>query len=175
MAIYADEHWNGGWYEREKPPAKGLAAARAMAMVSYRTPQNYLEKFGREYRTDNNMYQVESYLEYQGRKLVDRFDALTYVLLTKSMDTHDVSRGRGTFEEVLGNLEIPVLVLGMNSDVLYPTNEQKELADLLPNAQYDELHSPYGHDAFLIEFDQLNEHINNFFEKTLEVATIKEA
>lgn len=175
MAIYADENWNGGWYEREKPPAKGLAAARAMAMVSYRTPQNYNEKFGREYHADKKMYQVESYLEYQGRKLVDRFDALTYVLLTKSMDTHDVSRGRGTFEEVLGNLEIPVLVLGMNSDVLYPTNEQKELADLLPNAQYDELHSPYGHDAFLIEFDQLNQHINNFFEKTNEADPIKEA
>ena len=174
LAIYADENWKDGWYDRNNPPAKGLAAARAMAMVSYRTPQNYLQKFGRDYNPEKEIYQVESYLEYQGQKLVDRFDALTYVLLTKSMDTHDVSRGRGSFEEVLGNLKIPVLVLGMNSDVLYPTNEQQELADLIPNAQYDELHSPYGHDAFLIEFDQLNEHINSFYESSTNNETVEE-
>lgn len=169
MAIYADGNWNNGWYEPENPPVKGLAAARAMAMVSYRTPQNYLQKFGRNKNKTKDIFEVESYLDYQGRKLVDRFDALTYVLLTKSMDTHDVSRDRGSFEEVLGNLTIPVLILGMDSDVLYPTNEQQELADLIPNAQYDELQSPYGHDAFLIEFDQLNEHLNAFFEKTKAV------
>lgn len=166
MAIYADEHWNNGWYSPEHPPVKGLAAARAMAMVSYRTPQNYQQKFGRHLQTGKSQFQIESYLEYQGQKLVNRFDALSYVYLTKSMDTHDVARDRGTFEEVLGKLTIPVLVLGMDSDQLYPTYEQKELARLIPNARYAELYSPYGHDAFLIEFDQLNQLLANFFSKT---------
>lgn len=162
MALYADKNWNGGWYSPDNPPVLGLAAARAMAMISYRTPQNYQEKFGRDFNTEKKRYQVESYLEYQGQKLVDRFDALSYDLLTKSMDTHDVSRGRGSFEGVLGNLSIPVLILGMDSDFLYPTYEQKELAELIPNATYYVLHSIYGHDAFLIEFDQINSFLREF-------------
>ncbi len=165
MALYADPKWNNGFYEKNNPPADGLAAARAMAMITYRTPQNYSKKFGRDSNPEKELFEVESYLEYQGQKLVDRFDALTYDRLTKSMDTHDVAKERGSFEEVLGKIEIPVLVIGIDSDRLYPTPEQKELAKLIPNAVYREINSDYGHDAFLIEFEQINEHLNGFLKK----------
>ncbi|MFV1883161.1 MAG: homoserine O-acetyltransferase MetX [Balneola sp.] len=172
LALYADPKWNNGFYERGNPPADGLAAARAMAMITYRTPQNYEQKFGRDFNKDKKLFEVESYLEYQGQKLVDRFDAMTYDRLTKSMDTHDVSRNRGSFEEVLGSITIPVLVMGIDSDKLYPTLEQKELAELIPNAIYKEINSPYGHDAFLIEFEQINEHLNSFLNKKREFESI---
>lgn len=164
MALYADPLWNNGFYEKDNPPKKGLAAARGMAMIAYRTPQNYAEKFGRGFNETKNVFEVESYLQYQGQKLVDRFDAITYDRLTRLMDSHDVSRDRGTFEEVLGRLTIPVLVMGIDSDQLYPTYEQKELAELIPNAIYKEIHSVYGHDAFLIEFEQINGTLRRFLE-----------
>lgn len=163
LAIYADANWNDGFYNPETPPAKGLAAARAMAMITYRTPENYEQKFGRKVHPEKDVYQVESYLNYQGEKLVGRFDANTYVTLSKAMDTHDVSRDRGSFKEVLGNLNKPVLIVGFESDKLYPINEQKELAELIPNSKLAELESPFGHDAFLIEFDQLNTQLHSFF------------
>ena len=165
LALYADPIWNNGFYEKNNPPRNGLSAARAMAMITYRAPQNYVEKFLRNINAEKNIFQVESYLQYQGQKLVDRFDALSYDRLTRSMDTHDVSRNRGTFKEVLGKLTTPTLIMGINSDLLYPTYEQKELVELIPNAIYKEIHSSYGHDAFLIELEQINEHLNGFLEK----------
>lgn len=162
MAIYADENWNGGFYEPEHPPVKGLAAARAMAMITYRAPKNYDQKFGRKIHNEKNIFQVESYLDYQGQKLTERFDANTYAILSKAMDSHDVSRGRESFEKVLGNLNKPVLVVGFDSDLLYPIEEQQELASLLPQSHLAELESPYGHDAFLIEFEKLNAQLKSF-------------
>lgn len=164
MAISADENWKGGFYDPEHPPVKGLAAARAMAMITYRAPGNYEQKFGRDIHPEKNIYQVESYLNYQGQKLTERFEANTYVTLSKAMDSHDVSRGRGSFKEVLGNLHKPVLVLGFNSDLLYPTEEQRELANLTPNSKFSELKSVYGHDAFLIEFEKLNAELKSFYK-----------
>ncbi len=169
MAIYADEKWNDGFYDAQNPPKKGLAAARAMAMITYRSPQNYQQKFQREINPELQNYQVESYLNYQGLKLVERFDANAYVTLTKAMDTHDVSRGRGSFEEVLGSLHIPVLIAGFESDALYPITEQQELAKLIPNSQLVRIDSAYGHDAFLIEFDKLNHHLTAFTRTLTEV------
>ncbi len=163
LALYADPKWNDGFYDKKDPPANGLSAARAMAMITYRSPQNYEQKFGRDFNPEKKLFEVESYLEYQGEKLVDRFDALTYDRLTKSMDTHDVSRDRGSFEDVLDEIKIPVLVMGINSDKLYPTYEQKELTELIPNAIYKEMNSIYGHDAFLIEFEQINAALERFF------------
>jgi homoserine O-acetyltransferase len=168
MAVYADENWNGGFYDEKHPPKKGLAAARAMAMITYRSPQNYTQKFGRSFHSEDKKYQVESYLNYQGNKLVHRFDANAYITLTKAMDRHDVSLNRGSFEETLGNLQQPVLVVGFDSDMLYPIAEQKELAALIPKAQLAEIKSPYGHDAFLIEFDELNHELSSFSHSHLE-------
>lgn len=168
MAIKADQNWNDGFYSEKNPPNNGLAAARAMAMLSYRTPQNYEQKFGRELQPGSEQYQVESYLNYQGEKLTARFDANTYITLSKTMDTHDISRYRGSFEQVLGNLKKPILVVGFESDQLYPIVEQRELAKLIPNSILAELDSPYGHDAFLIEFDQLTTQINSFTHSLIE-------
>lgn len=165
-AIYADSNWNNGFYESENPPSDGLSAARMMAMITYRTPENYSRKFGRHLQDrGKEQFQVESYLKYQGKKLAYRFDALSYVTLTKAMDTHDISRERGSAEEVLSRIDIPVQVISITSDRLYPPAEQKELVRLLPRAHYSEIKSEYGHDAFLIEFEQLNEIINPFISK----------
>ncbi|MFY0683322.1 MAG: homoserine O-acetyltransferase [Balneola sp.] len=164
QAIFADEHWNNGYYSSEFPPSKGLAAARAMAMITYRSAQNYETKFGRSYNSTKNSYEVESYLKYQGEKLANRFDANSYVRLTQAMDTHDISRDRGIFKETLAQLEIPGLVIGVDSDLLYPVHEQRELAHLIPNSVYKEINSPHGHDAFLIEFNQINRHLSSFLK-----------
>jgi homoserine O-acetyltransferase len=165
QVIYADPKWNQGNYDKNDGPTNGLAAARMMAMITYRTPADYEKKFSRELQDDSDLFQVESYLNYQGQKLADRFDAYSYIILTESMDSHDVSRERGSFEEVLGQVQIPIKVIGIDSDHLYPVHEQKELAKLLKNAEYKEIKSSYGHDAFLIEFEQINDIINPFIKE----------
>ena len=172
LAIYGDGNWNDGWYTKENPPVNGLKAARSLAMITYRTPDNYQQKFDREFNTKKDIFEVESYLEYQGDKLVDRFDALSYVRLSQAMDTHDVSRDRNSFQEALSKLTIPVLVIGIDSDLLYPTKEQKELTQLIPNANYSEIFSEYGHDAFLIEFEQINRSISSFLAKSDSSKTV---
>lgn len=172
QAIYADPNWNNGFYSSEAPPRKGLASARMMAMISYRSAFSFEKRFGRKKQTGQDQFEVESYLNYQGDKLVNRFDAVSYVRLTQAMDTHDVSRNRGDFEDVLGSLKIPALVIGIDSDILYPTNEQKELAELLGNGSYDELESPLGHDAFLLEFEKMQQIFNPFLQKIHFKATV---
>ncbi len=163
-AIINDPKWNNGRYKKNNGPVDGLAAARMMAMITYRTPENYETKFNRGLQGNSELFQVESYLNYQGDKLAGRFDAHSYLILTEAMDSHDVSRARGSFKDVLGNVTTPVLVLGVDSDLLYPTNEQKELTQMLGNAEYREIASPYGHDAFLIEFSQMQSHILSFID-----------
>jgi homoserine O-acetyltransferase/O-succinyltransferase len=154
-AIYSDPNWRGGYYGNGTRPVQGISAARMMAMITYRTASLFNERFGRNPQEGSDTFQVESYLNYQGEKLAGRFDAVTYVRLTQAMDTHDISRGRGSCEEVLGRLQIPALIIGIDTDVLYPVTEQKEMASLLPHGRYGEISSKYGHDAFLIEFEQL--------------------
>lgn len=167
QAIYADKNWKKGFYDPELPPKKGLSAARSLAMITYRSPQNYEQKFGRDFKETNNQFEVESYLEYQGEKLHNRFDANAYITLTKAMDTHDVSRNRGSFNEALHSLTKPCLIIGINSDLLYPIAEQKELAELIPNSEFKEITSQYGHDAFLIEFEQINHHLKSFYQPVI--------
>jgi homoserine O-acetyltransferase len=132
-----------------------------MAMVSYRSRDSFEERFGRDRQPDADApaspFQVESYLRYQGDKLDERFDANCYVHLTRQMDSHDIARGRGDYDDVLASIEQPALVLGVSSDVLYPLEEQQELAGTLPNATLDVIDSPHGHDGFLIEQDAIGE------------------
>ena len=172
-AIYADPNWNNGFYSNDKKPEAGLSAARMMAMISYRTANSFEHRFGRSYQNGTGQFQVQSYLDYQGQKLNDRFDAVTYVRLTEAMDSHDIARGRGSYQQVLGKISIPALIVGIDSDLLYPVQEQKELADLLGNGQLSVLHSDFGHDAFLIEFNSMEEAIRPFLNERVKSQTVQ--
>ena len=168
-AIAADPDWNNGYYSDEKPPVKGLAAARMMAVCTYRSWQSFDERFGRDQRT-HDQYQVQSYLQHQGEKINDRFDANTYVTLTHAMHTHDLSRGRGDYPDVLRKIEQPALVVSVSSDALYPPEEQRYLAEYIPDSRYEVLDCAHGHDGFLIETETLGGMIVEFRE-TQQVAS----
>jgi len=168
-AIAADPNWNNGYYSDQKPPEKGLAAARMMAVCTYRSWQSFDERFGRDQRT-HDQYQVQSYLQHQGEKINDRFDANTYVTLTHAMHTHDLSRGRGDYPDVLRKIEQPALVVSVSSDALYPPEEQRYLAEYIPDSRYEVLDCAHGHDGFLIETETLGGMIVEFRE-TQQVAS----
>ena len=160
-AIATDPNWKGGYYTDDAPPAQGLAAARMMAVCTYRSWDSFEERFGREKRSED-VYQAQSYLRHQGRKINERFDANTYVTLTHAMHTHDLARGRGSYPEILQQISQPALVISVSSDALYPPAEQLELAEHLPNARYEILESRHGHDGFLIETEHLGALIAGF-------------
>jgi homoserine O-acetyltransferase len=159
-AIWADPRYLGGDYEPGHGPDDGLAVARMIAMISYRGKANLESRFGR--RTVEDEFEVRSYLRRQGQKLVARFDANTYLRLMDAMDSHDLARERGELHQVLAGIKTPVLAVGISSDILYPADEVEDLADALPNARYQMLHAPQGHDAFLIETANLDGIVSRF-------------
>ncbi|MCG6134642.1 MAG: homoserine O-acetyltransferase [Nostoc sp. LLA-1] len=161
QAIYADPNWLGGHYTPEQPPNQGLAVARMMAMSAYRSWQTFTDRFGRQYDASAEQFSISRYLQYHGQKLVERFDPNTYITLTKAMDSHDIAQGQD-YKSVLQSIKQPALVVAIDSDILYPPIEQQELADLIPHAQLGFLKSIYGHDAFLIDIEALNELLINF-------------
>jgi len=161
QAIYADPRWRGGHYPPDDGPAAGLAVARQIAMCTYRSRASLEGRFSRG-EAESGGFAVESWLQHHGRALVDRFDANTYVTLTRTMDTHDVGRGRGGWREALAAVRTPALVVSIDSDVLYPPVEQEELAAALPAGRLATLRSPHGHDAFLIEGEATNELVARF-------------
>ncbi len=164
QAIVNDPDWKNGEYYSVGQPRRGLSLARQIAMVSYRSDISFSRRFGRDRYTGDadvsrfdpsNLFQVESYLRYQGEKLVGRFDANSYLCLSRAMDLHDLAHGRGNMPEVLATIRMPVLCVGISSDVLYPVHEQKSIATAIPGAWYREICSDDGHDAFLIEHGQM--------------------
>ena len=163
-ALLLDPKFRGGHYPPDDPPAAGLALARAIAMTTYRSRPGFEQRFGRDRR--EGRFEVARYLEHQGRKLVERFDANSYLALLGAMDSHDLARDRGSLEIVLRGLDLPVLVLGSSTDVLYPVAEQLELATLLPAAEYVELDSAHGHDAFLIEQEAVDRILQEFRQRS---------
>lgn len=170
QAIMNDPIWNNGHYKEQ--PTNGFSLARKIAMISYRSFDSFEDKFSRE-RKDaklnnldkENIFQIESYLNHHGIKINDRFDANTYLYLSHAMDLHDVALNRGKLDEVLGSIKIPTLTVGISSDILYPAEEQKRIAELIPNSTYAQIDSIHGHDAFLIEFEQMEKLISLFFDK----------
>ncbi|WP_435178071.1 homoserine O-acetyltransferase MetX [Actinacidiphila sp. bgisy145] len=163
-AIRADPAWRGGDYHGAGPgggPHAGLGQARRLAHLTYRSEPELRARFGRdpqrgELPWHGGRYAVESYLDHHADKLVRRFDAGSYVVLTEAMNAHDVGRGRGGTAAALRRVTAPALVAGVDSDRLYPTAQQEELAAGIPGADRTRtIHSPYGHDGFLIEVDQV--------------------
>ena len=161
-AITSDPNWQGGdYYTTGRSPQTGLELARRFAHLTYRGEVELDTRFGndpqgsgadREDPLAGGRYAVQSYLEYQGAKLLRRFDAGSYVALTDALSSHDVGRGRGGVAAALRSCRVPVVVGGITSDRLYPLRLQEELADLLPGCTgLKVVESIYGHDGFLIE------------------------
>ena len=172
-AIKADPNWQGGHYHSSgRTPDAGLAIARRFAHLTYRGEVELDTRFGNDNQggedpTNGGRYAVQSYLEYQGDKLVDRFDAGSYVVLTETLNSHDVGRGRGGVRNALRGCPVPVVVGGFTSDRLYPLRLQEELAELLPGCTgLHVIESIYGHDGFLLEFEA----VSDMIRKTLELA-----
>jgi homoserine O-acetyltransferase len=178
--IRMDPRWRGGDYYDAAPgdgPHEGLAIARMISQITFRSDDVFSDRFGREVVEPLDgfelwqRFEVERYLDYHGDKLVRRFDANSYLLLSKTMDLHDVARGRGTLEAAFARIEAPLLTIGISSDVLYPTYQQREIRDLTlatgGRAEYVEVDSPHGHDAFLIDVDQVGAAVSEFL-RTVE-------
>src|SRR5690606_26236419 len=126
----------------------------------YRSFASFGARFGRAVVGESGAaphYAVESYLLHQGEKLVQRFDANCYVRLTQAMDTHDIARGRGEYHDVLARIAQPALVIGIDTDVLYPPAEQRELVEYMPRSRLAMIEAEHGHDAFLIEREAVND------------------
>ncbi|MEU8707803.1 homoserine O-acetyltransferase [Streptomyces sp. NPDC048565] len=178
-AIRNDPGWQGGAYHGAPPgsgPHQGLGLARRIAHVTYRSEAELGARFGRraqpgELPSRGGRYQVESYLDHHAAKLVHRFDAGSYVVLTEAMNGHDVGRGRGGVARALRRADMPALVAGIDSDRLYPPSQQAEQALLLPGADHIRLiESPYGHDGFLIETDQVGALVRELLPPAAEPA-----
>jgi homoserine O-acetyltransferase/O-succinyltransferase len=163
QAITADANYASGRYPLGAGPSQGLRAARSMAMISYRSPHNFAARFGRDETVEGD-FDVQRYLRYQGEKLVDRFDANTYLTLIAAMDTHDIGRGRGSVEKALASIRQPALVIGISTDGLYPHEEVAAMARQLPDAEYVEIDAPHGHDSFLICGAEVSDHLTRFIE-----------
>ncbi len=161
-AIINDPEWKNGNYKNQ--PEKGMSLARKIAMISYRSFDSFNKKFDRDFIEKQNIFELESYLNYQGEKLTKRFDANTYLCLSKAMDFHDVGKDRGGITKALTSIKADTMCIGINSDILYPTEEQKGIMKQIPNAEYSEINSIHGHDAFLIEFDQLDKILRNILD-----------
>lgn len=174
--IMLDPAWNDGNYEPGAIPASGLAIARMVGVITYQSDELMATRFGRnpEARYTNwpaflRRYDVEGYLHYQGDKLVRRFDPNCYLYLTRAMDSHDLGRNRGSYEEGMRLIEAPTLMIGIRSDILFPAYQVREVADVLQrvgrDGRYVELDSPNGHDAFLNDVDVMARHIGRFLSE----------
>lgn len=162
-AILADPNHRGGDYYDvdtaggERGPVAGLDVARQVAHIAYRSEAELQQRFGRDVQ-DDGRFAVASYLQHHGAKLVRRFDANSYLVLTRAMDSHDVARGRGTTAEALGRITASTIVAGIDSDRLYPLHQQRELAEHIVGCKgLDVISSLYGHDGFLVEADRVGE------------------
>jgi homoserine O-acetyltransferase len=159
MAIEADPTWKGN---DARAGIEGMKAARAMGMISYRTYETYQSTQSERGIEKIDNYRAASYQKYQGQKLAGRFNAFTYWTLSKAMDSHHVGRGRGSVSNALKQIRAKTLVVGIENDLLYPVQEQKSLADAIPGAVFESLTSLYGHDGFLVEFDQFKKIVRRF-------------
>ena len=179
QAIMRDPNWRGGNYYDGEHPDAGLTVARMIGHVTYLSDESMHDKFGRRLRDKEVFgydftldFEVESYLKHQGEVFTQRFDANTYLYITKALDYFDLANGHGTlvesFREVPGDTRF--LVIAFSSDWLYPPYQSKEIVRAVKgnglDCTYLEIHSSYGHDAFLLETDQQTHLVKHFLEVT---------
>lgn len=161
MTIFADKSYGE---KRADAGADGLAAARAIGLLTYRGGKGY-NLTQKDVQSDEvpDYHRACSYQRHQGDKLVKRFDAYSYVTILDSFDTHNIGRGRIGIKEALKSLSMPVLTVGITTDMIFPPEEMKELHEMIPLSTYKEIDSSFGHDGFLVEYALLNNIIINFF------------
>ncbi|CAB4575793.1 unannotated protein [freshwater metagenome] len=177
--ITNDPKWRGGDYYDAAPgdgPHEGLSTARMVAQVTFRSDNVFTDRFGRDMVGGTGsstlaleqQFEVERYLEYHGEKLCRRFDANSYIAIGKAMDLHDVGRSRGGLAAAMKRVTMPTLTMGIWSDFLYPVYQQLQIRDMVAangaRSEYVEVDSPHGHDAFLIELDQVGPAVKRFIE-----------
>lgn len=175
QAILADPNWNNGQYYEEEQPAKGLSVARMVGHITYMSDISMAEKFGRRTGTNgkvrpfSNGFEVEDYLHHKGLTFVDRFDANSYLYITRASDDYDAARG-SSLEAAFEGLEARVLVLSFKSDWLYPSYQSQEVVSACKKAgvdvSYCEITSTYGHDAFLLEVEEQTGLVTHFLRKS---------
>ena len=181
QAIMADPDWNGGNYYGKQPPARGLSVARMVGHITYMSDESMREKFGRRLRDKDTFsfgfdvdFEVESYLRYRGSQFVNRFDANSYLYITKAMDYFDLTEGQGTLATVLERARARFLVISFSSDWLYPSYQSQEMVRALRSRNRDvayvELQSNYGHDSFLVDVAEQTELVKGFLANTFEKA-----
>jgi homoserine O-acetyltransferase len=181
QAIMADLDWNGGNYYGKQPPARGLAVARMVGHITYMSDESMREKFGRRLRDKDTFsfgfdvdFEVESYLRYRGSQFVNRFDANSYLYITKAMDYFDLTGGQGTLAAALEHARARFLVISFSSDWLYPSYQSQEMVRALRSRNRDvayvELQSNYGHDSFLVDVAEQTELVRGFLASTFEKA-----
>ena len=175
QAIMADPDFRRGDYYDAKHPERGLAVARMVGHITYMSDDSMREKFGRRRREpadEDGMFEVESYLRYRGGQFVNRFDANSYIVITRAMDTFDLNEGGGPLEARFDGIDTRFLVLSFTSDWLYPSYQSQEIVRALRarnlDVAYVELESNYGHDAFLIEAGEQTALIKGFLENTFQ-------
>ena len=179
LAIMSDPNWENGDYYRSAPPDNGLAVARMIGHITYLSDESMHEKFGRRLRNKDALgydfsmdFEVESYLRHQGEIFTQRFDANTYLYVTKALDYFDLSGGHGLLEEAFRELpeEMRFLVIAFSSDWLYPPYQSKEIVRALKgngiDCTYLEMKSSFGHDAFLLENKDLTRMVWHFLKQT---------
>jgi homoserine O-acetyltransferase len=178
QAIMADPNWNKGDYYGQEPPNKGLALARIIGHITYLSEESMERKFGRRLQENSAFgfdfstdFQVESYLHYQGQKFVERFDANSYLYITKAMDYFDLGeqRGDGSLVKAFSRASAKFLVISFSSDWLYPTAQSREMVKAMKIAGRDvsfcEIETDFGHDSFLLAHDQLTRLISGFLKR----------
>lgn len=157
-AIETDITWGS---ENKQAGLKGLQVARGIGMLSYRSYASFEEKQKDELDKVDD-FKASSYLDYQGKKFAQRFNAFSYYSLSKSLDTHNISRNRKTIQEVLKGIKSKSLIIGISSDMLCPVKEQAFMAESMPNNQFVTIDSDYGHDGFLVESEKISKHLKAF-------------
>jgi homoserine O-acetyltransferase len=179
QAIMADLNWNGGDYYGQELPARGLAVARMVGHITYMSDDSMREKFGRRLRGKDNFgfdfdvdFEVESYLRYRGSQFVGRFDANSYLYITKAMDYFDLTNGQRALAVALEGIRARFLVISFSSDWLYPSYQSQELVRALRSRNCDvayvELQSNYGHDSFLVDVAEQASLVRGFLASTFE-------